>query len=230
LFDPPKALNRFGRVERAILQRLPRRVAVAVIRSRRDRPGQRGPAVLAVLFYPRNYAGKAYLAGKAMVNRPPLARLAWAALRDPGVRGTVGLAGILEDVVKLHAVHSARAGEVETIARVEAYRDTDGTLLLISNDERRNEALTWESIADEPLPPRVVWDNSRASHSLCFPVFFHRRLSLSLEPDGRHTFQTLPALLARRPAVAWRALLDERLESHLARLIHAARNDRPASE
>src|SRR5206468_417997 len=104
--------------ERALVRRMPRRLVRTYVGARRAARYKDMPVALAVLAAPRNYAGKAYLAAKAMVTRPALARLAWVALRDAGVRRTVGVRGILEDIVKLYAVQRALVGKVGTVARV----------------------------------------------------------------------------------------------------------------
>src|SRR5205823_6000589 len=53
--------------------------------------------------------------------------------------------------------------------------------------------------------------------------FFFRRLTLSLEPDGLHVFETLAPLLERRPEIAWPALTRVRRSRVLLSRLRAPR-------
>ncbi len=200
---PPQRLRR-PVAYRVALRLLPRQTAIALIRARRPGAVERLPFPLALVVAPRNYLAKAYLVLRALISDRAVRALVRAAIRERSVLREVGPATIVEDAVKLYVVRSARRGGVGTIARVDAILEGD-ELRLVSHPTTGAGEVGWSELGHAD-PVSVRWDNTLVGVSVPYPVFFDRRLSVTVGPDATYRFRTIAALSLTAPGIVRRAL------------------------
>ncbi len=187
-------------------------------------PRRRGAvrSALALARHPRYYLAKSALLVKALATNRRLARLALRGLRTAELRHDVTPARLLQDALKLYAVHAAHAARVATVSRVETELLDDGRTLRFKTCATPPIAYgtPWVTVGPGAEPTRVIWDNSEVGHVLAFPVVGYRGLALEAGPGGTHEFRALTALLGRFPAETLAALLPEpRPPRRVARLV-----------
>lgn len=190
-------------LRRVVLRVLPREAARLVLPRPRRVRGRRHR--LALLFAPRNYAAKLYLAGRILVERPRLAALVKTWWRAPELRSTASITAIVEDVVKLHALHEGLRGRLPGVAGVTVERI--GDRLRFTSSTSATSAPVVESVP----PTTIAWDHSPVGIAVHLPVAWYRGLRLSFAPSGTHSFPALAAIAAYDPYVVAEAVWDNAL-------------------
>ena len=173
---------------------------------RRDRPPPSRVAVaLAIASQPRNYAGKMYLLARLLLERPRLRALAADYARESGLRAAASPKSFAADLLKLYVVQEASRQRVPGV-RVDV--DAHGSVLSFRSVPATDGGSNGEPAIEPPASlEHAVWEHE-PGRIVNVPVWFHRRLAVSLDHDGRHEFEALVRLHAQRPQLTWRALTD----------------------
>ena len=206
LFERPGRRRRRLAV-RAAFKVLPPHAGRQLVRSLRPRPGERPALAVALVRAPRNYAAKSALVARIVLSRPRLRALLRTGLGDAAVTTKVGKVAVVEDIVKLFTLQEANAGRVPGVTRVEIIAGPSSVTFRTRARGESRYLAAWPDLSPAETHS-IRWDNREVGHTLNFPTRLHRRLAVSLEPDGVHLFPALTEIVVNNPS-AWSLVTAE---------------------
>ncbi len=184
-----------------------------------------GPRLNRFLMHSRVYGNPMYylrlcLAARIILSNRSLARILRNYLLHDELRREIGLARLLNDLLRLGLLQAITRGRFspDAGAEIDVSFDTQDNTLLVRSKPASNAAQskvdgTGLAHIGEAMEQgaaifkRIVWNHSAIGHSIIYPLSRYLRLTISLEPKGVYEFTALSAFARQFPKEAWQALI-----------------------